>query len=75
MLRMDGLEATRKIRAWEKEQQFSRTPILALTAHAMNGDDEKSLVAGCDDHITKPITKKKLLEVIDQYSANIHVRI
>jgi PAS domain S-box-containing protein len=64
---MDGLEATRKIRAWENEQGDCRTPILALTSHAMNGDEEKSSAAGCDSHITKPIAKKKLLEMIDQF--------
>jgi signal transduction histidine kinase/CheY-like chemotaxis protein len=64
---MDGLEATRQIRVWEKEQGCYRTPILALTAHAMTGDEEKSLASGCDGHITKPIAKQKLLEVIDQF--------
>ncbi len=64
---MDGLEATRQIRAWESEQEHSKTPIIALTAHAMNGDEEKSLAAGCDSHITKPITKTKLLDVIERF--------
>jgi signal transduction histidine kinase len=64
---MDGLEATRQIRGWEKEQGRTKTSILALTSHAMNGDEEKSLNAGCDSHITKPIGKQKLLEVIDKY--------
>jgi CheY-like chemotaxis protein len=65
---IDGLEATRQIRTWEIEKSYARTPIVALTAHAMNGDEEKSLIAGCDTHITKPISKKKLLEVIKQFS-------
>ncbi|MBF0454320.1 MAG: DUF3365 domain-containing protein [Magnetococcales bacterium] len=64
---MDGLKATRQIRAWEKEQGLAPTPILALTAHAMMGDKEKSLAAGCNDHITKPITKIKLLALITRY--------
>ncbi|MBF0380129.1 MAG: PAS domain S-box protein [Magnetococcales bacterium] len=63
---MDGLEATKKIRAWEKEQQQPKNRILALSAHAMIGDEKKSILAGCDSHITKPISKKKLLEVIEQ---------
>jgi CheY-like chemotaxis protein len=62
---MDGLEATRRIRHWEEEKGLSRTPILALTAYAMSGDEKRSLEAGCDDHITKPISKKKLLKIID----------
>ncbi|MBF0194733.1 MAG: PAS domain S-box protein [Magnetococcales bacterium] len=64
----DGLEATEQIRAWEREQGESKIPIFALTAHAMNGDEEKSIAAGCDSHITKPITKKKLLEIIDKFA-------
>jgi signal transduction histidine kinase/CheY-like chemotaxis protein len=63
---MDGLEATRRIRQWEKEEQQPKNTILALSAHAMLGDEEKSLSAGCDIHITKPIHKRKLLEVIEQ---------
>ncbi|MBF0380002.1 MAG: PAS domain S-box protein [Magnetococcales bacterium] len=64
---LDGLTATKQIRAWEKEQNISKVPILALTAHAMSGDEEKSLAAGCDSHITKPITKQKLLESINLF--------
>jgi signal transduction histidine kinase/CheY-like chemotaxis protein len=64
---MDGLEATRQIRVWEKEKKCARTPILALTAHAMGGDTEKSLAAGCDVHITKPINKRMLLDYIEKF--------
>jgi PAS domain S-box-containing protein len=68
MPRMDGLEATRRIRSLEKEQGVPRTPILALTAHAMPEDYRKSHEAGCDNHITKPISKKKLLQVIIEFT-------
>lgn len=67
---MDGIEATLKIRAWEKDQNIAPTPILALTARAMTGDKEKSLAAGCDDHITKPLTMEKLLDIIDKFTSD-----
>ncbi|MBF0311055.1 MAG: PAS domain S-box protein [Magnetococcales bacterium] len=70
---MDGLQATRTIRAWEKETKRPHTPILALTAHAMPGDQEKSRLAGCDEHLIKPIRKRELLEVLGRYGATIEL--
>ena len=64
---MDGWEAARKI----KNSPTTRsTPIIALTAHAMVGDREKSLQAGCDDYDTKPIEFKRLLDKIDAALSN-----
>nr|CRH05699.1 putative Histidine kinase with PAS domain, HisKA domain, HATPase c domain and Response regulator receiver domain [Candidatus Magnetococcus massalia] len=63
---MDGYSATRLIRAWERQMGRTQTPIIALTAHALKGDDEKSLAAGCDLHLTKPIKKLVLLDAIEK---------
>lgn len=70
---MDGYTATGKIREWEMDTGTRRTPIVALTAHAMKEDEFKSLAAGCDRHLTKPIKKAVLLEVIKQYASSREV--
>jgi CheY-like chemotaxis protein len=59
---IDGWEATKKIKANPDTQSI---PIMALTAHAMSGDREKTLEAGCDDYDTKPIDLKRLLGKIE----------
>ncbi|HWU45033.1 MAG TPA: response regulator, partial [Bdellovibrio sp.] len=67
MPEMDGYAATEKVREWERAVHHPHIPIIALTAHALSDDKEKSLKAGCDDHVTKPFKKEALLKVIDQY--------
>jgi two-component system cell cycle response regulator DivK len=61
---MDGWAATRAIKA---DAATASTPVIALTAHAMAGDREKALAAGCDDYDTKPIELPRLLEKIGKF--------
>jgi signal transduction histidine kinase/HPt (histidine-containing phosphotransfer) domain-containing protein len=61
---MDGYEATQKIRQWEQRQQRTPVPIIALTAHAFIRFKKKCLDAGCNDFLTKPVKKAKLIETI-----------
>ena len=64
---MDGLAATRNIRAWEQAAHRSPTPIIALTASALKGDREMCLAAGCTAFLTKPIRQDVLLKAIREH--------
>jgi two-component system sensor histidine kinase/response regulator len=73
---MDGYTATRKIREWETEvkkegsvlsPQSSGLPIIAMTAHAMAGDEDKSLAAGMNGHVTKPIDPDQLFATLQKW--------
>lgn len=59
---MDGFEATRRLKGSDETKQI---PIIALTAHAMSGDREKAIEAGCDDYDTKPVELPRLLTKIN----------
>lgn len=64
---MDGWEATRRIKSAEKTAGI---PVIGLSAHAMNGDAEKALQAGCDDYDIKPVDFKRLVEKISRLIKN-----
>ena len=61
---MDGYQATKAIRAWEKHTNHYRTPIIAVTAYALKEEEAKSLEVGCDRHLSKPISKTGLIEIL-----------
>ncbi|KUG21720.1 hypothetical protein ASZ90_008524 [hydrocarbon metagenome] len=67
---MDGYTATRKIRILERKNKSKPIPIIAMTAHALKEDEQKSLNAGCDAHVTKPIRKPILLETIKKFTSS-----
>lgn len=64
--RVDGWEATRRIKA---NEALKKIPIIALTAHAMEGDAEKAKASGCDDYLSKPIDEDLLFEKLRQFLA------
>lgn len=65
---IDGLELTRRLKA---DPETRSIPIIALTAYAMKGDQEKALAAGCDDYVTKPIDTRTLPDVIARHVARV----
>jgi PAS domain S-box-containing protein len=66
---MDGLTATRKIRLREQLESLPAIPILALSANARPEDIRASLAAGCNAHLSKPISKRRLLEAVEQHAS------
>lgn len=62
--KIDGYEATRRLKS---RLDFKNTPIIAFTAHAMRGDQEKALQAGCDGYISKPLNVREFPEQIKMY--------
>jgi two-component system cell cycle response regulator DivK len=61
---MDGWEATRQIKA---QPELRHIPIIAITSHAMVGDEEKARLVGCDDYMAKPINEDQLLAKIKSF--------
>ena len=66
---MDGLEATRRIRSLERKDA-KKIPIFAMTANAFSDDKERSLQAGMNEHVSKPIEEKQLIRYIRKYMIN-----
>jgi CheY-like chemotaxis protein len=60
---LDGWEATRRVKS---DQATRSVPVIGLTAHAMSGDREKAIEAGCDDYDTKPVELDRLIEKIER---------
>ncbi|WP_237713593.1 response regulator [Herbaspirillum sp. GW103] len=64
---MDGYQATAEIRAYEQAQGRPRTPIVALTASAIEGDRQRCLDAGMDDYLSKPFTQVGLMNTVEKW--------
>ncbi|OQW48901.1 MAG: hypothetical protein A4S09_13110 [Proteobacteria bacterium SG_bin7] len=64
---MDGYSAARTIREWESANKLSPVPIIALTAYALKEEQEKSYAAGCNKHVSKPVSKQQILDAIQEY--------
>ena len=64
---MDGFEATRRIRTYEREHGKQRIPIIALTAHISAAARQGCLDAGMDEHVGKPFNRERILRVIREY--------
>ena len=65
---LDGYSAVAAMRAWEREQGTSPTPIIALTGRAMVEDRARSIEAGCNGHLTKPLRRTVLVEAISRFT-------
>ena len=74
MPEMNGYEATEAIRKDEKEFNKPRTPIIAVTAHTLSGDEERCLEAGMDDYLSKPVSTVGLVSKIKHWGKSIELK-
>jgi len=63
---MDGLEATRRVKA---DPAYASIPVVGVSAYAMEEDREHALLAGCSDYLSKPFTRKQLVETVRRFAA------
>ncbi|MBK9305965.1 MAG: response regulator [Nitrospira sp.] len=68
---MDGYAATKAIRSWEREHDLPATPIIALTALALKEESTRIFEAGCNTHLTKPVKKSSLLEILQAHKEHL----
>jgi CheY-like chemotaxis protein len=68
MPEMDGFEAARQLRLFEQDRRQSPTSIIALTANALAGDEDKCLAAGMDAYLAKPFTMAQLRGIVERYA-------
>jgi CheY-like chemotaxis protein len=66
---LDGYSAIASMRAWEREQRASPTPIVALTGRAMVEDRVRAIKAGCNGYLTKPLRRAVLMEAISRFTS------
>ena len=64
---LNGMEATKRIRAFEKNMNLFHTPIVAITAHALLGDKERFIESGMDDYIAKPVLRKDFNIIVEKW--------
>ncbi|GKS64037.1 hypothetical protein YTPLAS72_13410 [Nitrospira sp.] len=69
---MDGYAATQAIRSWEREHDLPATPIIALTALALKEESVRIFEAGCNTHLTKPVKKSTLLEILQAHKEHLN---
>ena len=75
MPEMNGFDATRNIRQWEKDNDKGAIPIIALTAHIMDEHKEKSLACGMNAHLSKPIELSELRDTLVEWTKDSHQQI
>ncbi|MFV0553362.1 MAG: response regulator [Mangrovibacterium sp.] len=68
---MDGLEATKKIREYERENNIERTPIIAVTANTLDNDRDKCIQYGMDEFMSKPFSLPNLREILEEIGIHI----